>query len=121
MPHAPINRKLVELDAAGKPVGRLATQIARILIGKHKATYTPNVDGGDLVRVTNAAQIVFTGNKLDQKHYFHYSGYPGGMKARKAADVMAKDPGRILRSAVDRMLPKNTLRSRRLKRLTVVK
>ena len=121
MPHAPINRKTVELDAAGKPVGRLAGQIARLLMGKHKATYTPNVDGGDLVRVTNASKLVFTGNKLEQKRYFRFSGYPGGMKATAAKDVMAKDPGRILKAAVDRMLPKNTFRSRRLKRLTVVK
>jgi len=121
MPHAPINRKVVEIDASGKAVGRLASEIARLLMGKHKATYAPNVDGGDLVRVKNAAKIVFTGNKLDQKRYYNYSGYPGGMKVRKAADVMAKDPSRILKSAVDRMLPKNTLRSRRLKRLTVVK
>jgi len=121
MPHAPINRKIVEIDAEGKVVGRLASEIARLLMGKHKATYTPNVDGGDLVRVKNASKISFTGNKLDQKHYFNYSGYPGGMKARKARDVMEKNPTRILKSAVDRMLPKNTLRARRMKRLTVVK
>ena len=121
MPHAPINRKIVEIDAEGKVVGRLASEIARILIGKHKATYTPNVDGGDIVRVKNASKIRFTGNKLDQKHYFNYSGYPGGMKARRARDVMEKNPTRILKSAVDRMLPKNTLRARRIKRLTVVK
>lgn len=121
MPHAPINRKVVEIDAAGKPVGRLATEIARVLIGKHKATYAPNVDGGDLVRVKNASKLVMTGNKIEQKNYYSFSGYPGGLKTRKAKDIMAKDPGSILKSAVDRMLPKNTLRTRRLKRLTVVK
>jgi large subunit ribosomal protein L13 len=121
MPHAPIHRKIVEIDADGKVVGRLASEIARILMGKHKATYSPNVDAGDIVRVKNAAKIRFTGNKLEQKHYFNYSGYPGGMKARRAKDVMEKNPTRILRSAVDRMLPKNTLRARRIKRLTVVK
>ena len=121
MPHAPINRKTVEIDASGKPVGRLATEIARLLMGKHKATYAPNVDAGDIVRVKNASKVVMTGNKLAVKKYFHYSGYPGGMKARKASDLMVKDPGRILRSAVDKMLPKNTFRTRRLKRLTVAK
>jgi large subunit ribosomal protein L13 len=121
MPHAPIQRKTHEIDAAGKPVGRLATHVARILIGKHKATYAPNVDAGDSVRVVNAAKLLLTGAKLDQKRYYHYSGYPGGLKTRKASDLMVKDPGRVLKAAVDRMLPKNTHRARRIKRLTIVK
>lgn len=121
MSNTPILRKVHEIDAAGKVVGRLATEIARILIGKHRASYTPNIDAGDIVRVKNAHKLVLTGAKLESKKYFHYSGYPGGMKERKASDLMVKDPGRVLRSAVDRMLPKNTLRPRRLKRLTIIK
>lgn len=121
MTRTPLNRKTLEIDADGKVLGRLATEIARILIGKHKATYVPNADMGDAVRVKNASKIKLTGAKIDAKEYYHYSGYPGGMKTRKASDLMAKDPGRVLKYAVDRMLPKNTLRSRRLKRLTIVK
>ena len=121
MPKHPIVRKTHEIDASGKVLGRLATEIARILIGKHKATYQPNMDSGDSVRVTNAGKIVVTGRKMETKRYYHYSGYPGGMKERKISDVMSADPGRVIRAAVDKMLPKNTLRSRRLKRLTIVK
>lgn len=121
MPKHPIVRKTHEIDAAGKVLGRLATEIARILIGKHKATYQPNMDAGDSVRVKNAGMIKLTGKKIDTKRYYHFSGYPGGMKERKISDVMAKDPGRVIRAAVDKMLPKNTLRARRLKRLMIVK
>ncbi len=121
MSRIPITRDLTEIDASGKVLGRLATEIARILIGKHKATYTPNVDAGGTVRVKNAHLIRLTGKKMQTKRYYHYSGYPGGMKTRKVSDEMAKDPARVLKAAVDRMLPKNTLRSRRLKRLTIVK
>lgn len=121
MPHAPILRKTHEIDAAGKSLGRLASEIARLLQGKHKASWLPNVDAGDIVRVKNAGQVKLTGAKLNQKRYFHYSGYPGGMKVRRLADVLEKDPGRVLKMAVDRMLPKNTFRARRLKRLTIVK
>ncbi len=121
MPSTTITPKTVELDAAGQSVGRLATQIARILIGKHKATYTPNVDAAYTVRVKNASKLVLTGNKTESKLYYHYSQYPGGMKTRAAKDLMVKDPGKVLRYAVDRMLPKNTLRARRIKRLTITK
>lgn len=121
MPTPVIVRTTHEIDAAGKVVGRLATHIAKLLIGKHKASYAPNVDAGDLVRVTNPGKLVLTGSKARNKEYFHYSGYHGGMKVRKAWELQERDPGRILRLAVDRMLPKNTLRARRLKRLTIVK
>jgi large subunit ribosomal protein L13 len=79
------------------------------------------MDSGDSVRVKNAAQIKLTGKKMQTMRYYRFSGYPGGMKERKIADEMSRDPGRVIRAAVDRMLPKNTLRSRRLKRLTIVK
>lgn len=121
MPRTPAKRHVHEIDASGQALGRLATRIATILIGKHKATYVPNLDAGDAVRVKNAAQVKLTGNKADTKVYYHFSGYPGGMKSRKYVDEMAKDPGRVIKAAVDKMLPKNTLRSRRLKRLTIVK
>lgn len=120
MPHA-INRKTIEIDATGKVLGRLAAEIARLLMGKHKATYLPNVDAGDTVRVKNADKVKLTGAKIDQKEYHHYSGYPGGLKTRKASELLAKNPGFVLRAAVDRMLPKNTFRARRMKRLTIVK
>lgn len=120
MPHV-INRKTIEIDATGKVLGRLAGEIARLLMGKHKATYLPNVDAGDAIRVTHADKIKLTGAKLDQKEYHHYSGYPGGLKTRTAAELIVKNPGFILRAAVDRMLPKNTFRARRMKRLVIVK
>ena len=121
MPRIPAQRNVHEIDAAGMALGRLATRIATILIGKHKASYVPNADMGDMVRVKNAGQIKLTGNKMNTKVYYHHSQYPGGMKTRKVADEMDRDPGRVIKAAVDRMLPKNTLRSRRLKRLTIVK
>ena len=116
-----IVRKTIEIDATGKVVGRLASEIARLLMGKHKATYMPNLDSGDSVRVKHADKLKFTGAKMEQKEYYHYSQYPGGMKTRKVADMMAKNPGWVLKMAVDRMLPKNTFRARRLKRLSIVK
>ena len=121
MPRPIINRKVITLDAAGIPLGRLSTQIARILIGKHKATYTPHIDAGDFVKISNAAKIKLTGNKAEAKEYYHYSGYPGGMKTRTAKDKMASNPAWMIKMAVDRMLPKNTLRARRLKRLSFAK
>ncbi len=121
MPRIPAKRTVHEIDADGQALGRLATRIASILIGKTKATYVPNSDMGDAVKVRNASKIRLTGKKMQTKVYHHYSQYPGGMKVRKVADEMAKDPARVIKAAVDRMLPKNTLRSRRLKRLTIVK
>ena len=120
MPHQ-INRKIVEIDAEGQSIGRLATQIARVLIGKHKATYMPNIDGGDFVKVKNAAKAKLTGAKVEQKEYFHYSGYPGGMKVRTAKEKIKTDPGWMIRHAVSLMLPKNKLRAPRIKRLSFAK
>jgi large subunit ribosomal protein L13 len=121
MPRPVINRKIITLDAAGVPVGRLATKIATILIGKHKATYFPNIDAGDFVSVLNIKGMKFTGAKSENKEYYHYSGWPGGMKTRLAKNIMPQKPEWIIRQAVDRMLPKNTHRARRIKRLTFVK
>jgi large subunit ribosomal protein L13 len=116
---AAIQREKVKLDAAGQAVGRLASQIAMILQGKHKATYLPHLDMGDFVEVRNASKVKLTGKKLDQKTYYHYSGYPGGMKTKKLQTVMAKNPAEALMRAVRNMLPKNRLQKPRLKRLKV--
>lgn len=119
MPKPKIERETVTLDATDRPLGRLATEVAKLLMGKHKATYAPNVDAGAIVEIENMGKVKLTGNKLDQKRYYSHSGYPGGLKTRKLSDIMKKDPGDALRRAVDRMLPKNTFRSRRLKRLRI--
>ena len=103
------DRRWLLIDAEGQTLGRLATQIATILRGKHKAEYTPHVDTGDYVIVVNADKIVVTGNKEAQKVYRRHSGYPGGMKEVSYQDMKAKHPERILESAVRGMLPKNSL------------
>lgn len=107
------------VDAKGKTLGRLAVQIARILMGKHKAVYTPHVDVGDYVIVVNAAQVRVTGDKLTQKKYYSYSGYPGGLSERNLAQVMAQHPTRPLEEAVRTMLPKSVLGRRMFKKLKV--
>lgn len=114
-----ITRTTKTIDASGQSIGRLASEIATILQGKHKATYQPNIDMGDFVEVHNAAQVRITGNKLTGKTYYRHSGYPGGLKRTALKDVVAKDPGEALRRAVRNMLPKNRLRNGRMKRLTV--
>lgn len=119
MPSTAITRKTVQIDAAGQSAGRLASTIARVLQGKHTPAYEPHVDHGDFVEVKNAAKMKVTGKKMDQKRYYQYSGYPGGMKATQLKTVMAKDPGEVIRRAVWSMLPKNRLRKDRMKRLTV--
>lgn len=97
------------VDAAGKTLGRLATEVARRLRGKHKPEYTPHVDTGDYIVVINAEKITVTGNKTQDKIYEHYTGYPGGLKAITFDKLIAKFPTRIIEKAVKGMLPKNTL------------
>ncbi len=97
------------IDAADQTLGRLTTRIATALRGKHKADFTPHVDCGDFVIVINADKVAFTGRKLDQKEYHHYSGHPGGLKTRTARQLLSEDPERIIRHAVQGMLPKNRL------------
>ena len=121
MPHVTINRKIHVIDADGQSMGRLAVQIVRILIGKHKADYAPNVDNGDFVKIQNAGKMKLTGRKVEVKEYYHYSGYPGGLKVRTAKEKIVTNPGWMISQAVSRMLPKNTFRARRLKRLSFVK
>lgn len=107
------------IDAEGKTFGRLASQVAKILIGKHKPTYTPSVDAGDYVIVTNTDKLVFTGKKLDQKIYYHHTGYPGGLRETKYRDLMQKKSDFAFREAVRRMLPKNRLGRQMIKKLHV--
>jgi large subunit ribosomal protein L13 len=107
---AEIEKKWVTIDATGLVVGRLATIVALRLRGKHKATYTPHVDDGDNVIITNAAKAVFTGRKAEKKVYYHHTGYIGGIKERTAKQIMAgRFPERIVEMAIQRMLPRGPL------------
>lgn len=114
-----VARRWLLVDAAGQVLGRLATKIATVLQGKHRPSYTPHVDTGDFVVVVNAGKVVLTGRKLQQKKYLRYSGYPGGLKERTAAEMLAKHPERMLRLAVARMLPKSNLGRLMLRKLKV--
>lgn len=114
-----INREWWVIDAASLPLGKLAVVIADKLMGKSKVTYTPHIDNGDYVVVTNAKKLMVTGDKMVQKKYYRHSGYPGGIKELKLEEVIEKDPSRAIREAVKGMLPKNKLMADRLKRLRV--
>jgi large subunit ribosomal protein L13 len=107
------------IDATDKPLGRLATRAARILIGKDKPAFTPYLDSGDHLVVINADKIKMTGNKVEQKVYYSHSGYPGGLKAVPAKRVREAKPEWVVREAIVGMLPKNKLRARRAKKLRV--
>ena len=104
-----IERKWYIINAEDKVLGRVATEAARLLRGKHKPTYTPNIDVGDHVIITNCAKVVLTGKKLDQKIYRHHSGYIGGMKEISARDLLNKNPEKMMMLAVKGMLPHNSL------------
>lgn len=97
------------IDAAEVPVGRLASQVARILMGKHKPTYTPFLDTGDFVIVINASKVIFKGNKTNDKIYRHHTGFPGGLKEISARDLLARNPVRLVELAVKGMLPKTKM------------
>jgi large subunit ribosomal protein L13 len=114
-----IERKLHQIDATDKTIGRLATAIATILRGKNKPEYQAHLDLGDIVEVKNIAAAKFTGKKLDQKEYHHYSGYLGGLKTKKMSDIFAADPSDVLFRAVREMLPDTKLRPKMLKRLII--
>lgn len=116
-----VKRQWHEIDASQFSLGRLATKVAAILRGKHKTTFTPHMDVGDFVVVTNARNVRFSGRKLLQKEYIRFSGYPGGIRREKLRDVLAKDPNRVIWQAVRGMLPTNRLRRVILKRLKIVK
>lgn len=107
------------VDADNQVLGRLATRVARILIGKDKANFTPYLDCGDHVIVINAERVRLTGNKIEQKVYYHHSGYPGGLKEVPIRALMQRRPEEVVREAVVGMLPKNKLRARRAKKLRI--
>jgi large subunit ribosomal protein L13 len=115
---AEIERAWHLVDADGLVLGRLATEVARILRGKHKPIFAPHVDTGDHVVVVNAAKVVFTGN-ADEKFAYRHSGYPGGLKSRSYTELLAKQPDEVIRRAVRGMLPKNTLGRQQLAKLKV--
>ena len=114
-----IERKWYIIDAANKPLGRVATEAAKLLRGKHKPTFTPNLDVGDHVIILNCNQVILTGNKLNQKVYRHHSGYIGGMKETSAKDMLEKNPEKAMMLAVKGMLPHNSLGAQQLKKLRV--
>lgn len=116
---ADIKREWFVIDASTMPLGRLAEVIADKLTGKSKVTFTPHVDNGDYVVVTNAKNLVVTGDKMVQKMYHHHSGYLGGMKSLRLEEVLEKDPSRAIKQAVQGMMPKNKLAKGRLARLRV--
>ena len=107
------------VNAEGQVLGRLATRVARLLIGKDKPSYTPHLDCGDHVVVINAERIKLTGNKIDQKIYYHHSGWPGGLKEVPIRTLLKRRPEEVVREAVLGMLPKNKLRARRAKKLRI--
>ena len=114
-----VKRDWYVVDAEGQILGRLASEIARRLRGKHKPIYTPHVDTGDFIIVVNAGKVVLTGKKLTDKIYYHYSGYPGGLKEVVAGKLLNEKPERVLRLAVQGMLPKNSLGRAMLKKLKI--
>lgn len=114
-----VEKKTHQLDAKDQAVGRLASEIAILLRGKNKPQYQPHLDMGDIVEVKNISKLKFTGNKLEQKEYYHVSGYIGGLKTKKMQDVFEKDPGDVLKRAVREMLPPTRLRPGMLKRLII--
>ncbi len=116
---ADLNHEWYLVDAKGQTLGRLATMVATRLLGKHKPSFAPHVDGGDNVVVINAAHISVTGNKLADKKYYHHSGYPGGIKETNLETLLERHPAKAVEKAIAGMLPKNRLHDDRLRRLKV--
>lgn len=114
-----VERKWYVVDATDLVLGRLSTEVATILRGKHKPTFTPNVDCGDYVIIVNAEKIAFTGNKLEDKFYYRHSGYPGGLKKRNAKRMLELQPEKVLEKSIRGMLPHNTLGENMYKKLFV--
>ncbi len=117
---ATVNKEWVLIDAENMVLGRLASEVAKILRGKHKPDFTPHVDCGDNVIVINAEKVQLTGNKLTDKIYLRHTGYPGGQRAQSPKDILAKYPGRLVEKAVKGMLPKNKLGRQLFRNLNVV-
>lgn len=116
---ATVKRNWYVVDGTNQTVGRMCSKIAAILRGKNKTSYTPHVDTGDYIIVTNAAKVVLTGDKLNQKMYDHFTGYPGGLKEETAANLLKRHPEMIVERAVKGMLPKNRLGRKMFKKLFV--
>ena len=112
-------QKTYTIDATNKPLGRLSSEIAKILMGKHKPDFVPHQDKGDYVVVENVEKIKFTGKKFDQKKYYRHTGYPGHLKVKKLKDLFEKNPKEVLKRAVYLMLPKNKLRKVMMKKLKI--
>lgn len=112
-------RKIYKLDADGKAVGRLATEIANLLRGKNTPEFEMHIDNGGVVQVSNIKKLKFSGKKLEQKEYYSYSGYPGGLKTKKMSDLEKSNPAEILMRAVREMIPPTRLRNDMLKRLII--
>lgn len=116
---ADAEKKWFIVDAKEQVLGRLASKVAKVIRGKHKAVFTPNADTGDFVIVINADQVIMTGKREELKKYYHHSGYPGGLKTRSFTEVMNKKPEFVIESAVKGMLPKNRLGRKLIKKLKV--
>lgn len=114
-----VPRRWFLVDASTEPLGRMAVRVARVLMGKHRPLYTPHVDTGEFVVVVNAARAVLTGKKRTEKTYARYSGYPGGLRETPYPALMAKDPTRPVRLAVQRMLPKSRLGKKMIRKLKI--
>ncbi len=114
-----LDPKWYVVNAEGKVLGRLSAELAKILKGKNKPTYTPHLDTGDFVIVVNAGKVTLTGKKLKDKVYYHHTGYPGGIKQTTAEKLLAKKPTEVIRTAVKGMLPKNTLGRQMLRKLKI--
>ena len=114
------NKQWLVVDVEGQRLGRVCSEIAKLLRGKHKVNFTPHADCGDYVIVINAEKIALSGNKWDDKEYIRYSGYPGGQRSRTAREVMDRTPSRMVEHAIKGMLPKNTLGSANYRNLHVV-
>lgn len=114
-----IERRWLLVDAQGETLGRLASRVAQLLRGKHKPTYSPHLDTGDFVIVVNAEKIRVTGKKLDEKMYYRHSGYPGGFRSQTLRELLQRRPTRVIRKAVEGMLPRNRLGRRMARKLKV--
>ena len=116
---ATVNKEWLHVDADGQTLGRMASKVAKMLRGKHKPNFTPHVDCGDNVVITNASKIVLTGNKWTEKQYIRHTGYPGGQRSLTAEELYGKDPARVVEKAVKGMLPKNKLGAELFRNLKV--
>ena len=114
-----MERQKHTIDATDRPLGRLATEIATLLRGKHKPEFQPHLDQGDIVEVTNVDKIKFTGKKMEQKKYYRHSGHPGNLKEESLEKKFQKNPGEVLKRSVRNMLPDNKLRKNMVKRLII--